>query len=212
MNNLITPRQKELLSIVYSYIKNEGYPPTFDEMRKKLKIVSNQSVIDLLNKLVEGKFLKRNENIARSIAILPLGYEALGKPPLAPFLGVTTAGFPIDPIEMTGEWQELPGGVARFADQVFLLKVHGDSMINAGINDGDVVLVKSEKEFSSGDIVLAEVSGESTIKRFVSEDKPPYLYLKPENPEYKIIYFTEEVVLKGKVLSVVKQGQMNKIA
>ena len=212
MNNLITPRQKELLSIVYSYIKNEGYPPTFDEMRKKLKIVSNQSVIDLLNKLVEGKFLKRNENIARSIAILPLGYEALGKPPLVPFLGVTTAGFPIDPIEMTGEWQELPGGVARFADQVFLLKVHGDSMINAGINDGDVVLVKSEKEFSSGDIVLAEVSGESTIKRFVSEDKPPYLYLKPENPEYKIIYFTEEVVLKGKVLSVVKQGQMNKIA
>ena len=212
MNNLITPRQKELLSIVYSYIKNEGYPPTFDEMRKKLKIVSNQSVIDLLNKLVEGKFLKRNENIARSIAILPLGYEALGKPPLVPFLGVTTAGFPIDPIEMTGELQELPGGVARFADQVFLLKVHGDSMINAGINDGDVVLVKSEKEFSSGDIVLAEVSGESTIKRFVSEDKPPYLYLKPENPEYKIIYFTEEVVLKGKVLSVVKQGQMNKIA
>ncbi|OGK38313.1 repressor LexA [Candidatus Roizmanbacteria bacterium RIFCSPHIGHO2_12_FULL_41_11] len=212
MTNSITPRQKELLSIVYSYIKNEGYPPTFDEMRKKLKIVSNQSVIDLLNKLVEGKFLKRNENIARSIAILPLGYEALGKPPLAPFLGVTTAGFPIDPIEMTGEWQELPGGVARFADQVFLLKVHGDSMINAGINDGDVVLVKSEKEFSSGDIVLAEVSGESTIKRFVSEDKPPYLYLKPENPEYKIIYFTEEVVLKGKVLSVVKQGQMNKIA
>ena len=212
MTNSITPRQKELLSIVYSYIKNEGYPPTFDEMRKKLKIVSNQSVIDLLNKLVEGKFLKRNENIARSIAILPLGYEALGKPPLVPFLGVTTAGFPIDPIEMTGEWQELPGGVARFADQVFLLKVHGDSMINAGINDGDVVLVKSEKEFSSGDIVLAEVSGESTIKRFVSEDKPPYLYLKPENPEYKIIYFTEEVVLKGKVLSVVKQGQMNKIA
>ncbi len=206
MKKDITPRQRELLQIIYDYIKNEGYPPTFDEMRNKLNVVSNQSVIDLLNKLEKSRFIKRNENIARSAAILPFGYKALGKPLLAPFLGATTAGTPVEPIEIAGDWQEISGEISRSTDKVFLLKIHGDSMINAGINDGDVVLVKSEKEFASGDIVLAEIKGESTIKRFISEDKPPYLYLKPENPKYEIIYFTEEVVLKGKVLSFFKRG------
>jgi len=77
-------------------------------------------------------------------------------------------------------------------------------MINAGIDDGDIVLVKSAKEFVSKDIVLADVEGESTIKRFISEDKPPYLYLKPENPNHSIIYFTQSITLKGKVISVFK--------
>jgi len=82
----------------------------------------------------------------------------------------------------------------------------GDSMINAGIDDGDVVLVQKAKEFSSGDIVLAYDSGEATIKRFVSEDKPPYVYLKPENPKYENILFTDEMRLDGKILSVLNKG------
>src|SRR3990167_7354516 len=98
MNNLITPRQKELLSIVYSYIKNEGYPPTFEEMRVRLKVTSNQSVIDLLNKLEKQNFIKRNPAVARSIVILPLGYKTMGEPPIAPFLGITSAGAPINSI------------------------------------------------------------------------------------------------------------------
>jgi len=206
MKKSITPRQSELLLIIYNYIKNEGYPPTFDEMRGKLQVVSNQSIIDLLNKLEKGRFIKRTENIARSIAILPLGYEVLGKPPLAPFLGGTTAGTPVEPIEINGEWQELPGEVSRFSNQVFLLKVHGDSMINAGIDDGDVVLVKNEKEFVSGNIVLARIGDGFTVKRFISDEKPPYIYLKPENPKYKIIPATDEMLLEGKVLSVFKKG------
>lgn len=206
MKNSITARQRELLAIVYNYIKNEGYPPTFDEMREKLHVISNQSVIDLLNKLNKGRYIKRNENVARSIAILPLGYEILGKPPLAPFLGATTAGTPVEPIEITGDWQEISSEVSRFSDQVFLLKIHGDSMINAGINDGDVVLVKGQKEFVSGNIVLAKIRDGFTVKRFISDEKPPYLYLKPENPKYKIIPATDEMKLEGKVISVFKRG------
>jgi repressor LexA len=202
----ITKRQKELLSIIYNYIKNEGYPPTFEEMRERLKVSSNQSVIDLLDKLESKKIIKRNRSIARSIATLPLGYKILGKPPLAPFLGISSAGAPIDAIEISGDWQQLSSDVAKFSDEVFLLKISSDSMINAGIDNGDVVLVKREKEFISGNIVLARIGDEVTVKRFISDDKPPYIYLKPENPKYEIIAATHEMKLEGKVISVLKKG------
>lgn len=196
-----------MLSIIYNYIKNTGYPPTFEEMRKQLGVSSNQSVLDLLNKLEKHRIIKRNESVARSIAILPLGYEVLGKPPLVPFLGISHAGSPITAIEIQGEWQTLSPNVARLNEEVFLIRVSGDSMINASIEDGDIVLVKNQKEFVSGDIVLADIDGESAIKRFISQDKPPYLYLKPENPNYPIIHFTSTVEMKGKIISVLKGGQ-----
>lgn len=207
MISFITERQKELLENLYKYIISTGYPPTFEELREQLNVSSNQSVIDLLTKLEKKKLIRRSESQARSITILPLGYEVLGKPPIAPFLGVTSAGVPMPTIEISGEWQTLSPQVAMLQDNVFLLQISGDSMINAGIDDGDKVLVKSQKEFVSGDIVLAKVGDESMVKRFISEDKPPYLYLKPENPNYEIIYFTEDVVLEGKVISVLKNGQ-----
>jgi len=211
MNLPITPRQKQMLSIIYDYIKNSGYPPTFEEMKDMLGVSSNQSVIDLLNKLGEKRAIQRSESIARSIAILPLGYEILGKPPLVPFLGLSHAGSPMEAIQIEGEWQPLSSNVAKLEEEVFLLKVSGDSMINAGIDDGDLVLVKRHKEFVSGDIVLARIGDDVTIKRFVSEDKPPYLYLKPENPSHEIIHFTEDVVLDGKVISILKNGQWRPI-
>lgn len=203
----ITDRQKELLLIIYSYIKDTGYPPTFQEMKDRLNVSSNQSIIDLLLKLEKKKFIKRNESQARSIAILPFGYEALDKPPLAPFLGVTHAGSPISSIEIQGPWQSLSQQVAKLEEEIFILRISGDSMINAGIENGDLVLVRNQKEFSSEDIVLAEVDGESTVKRFISQDKPPFLYLKPENPNYSIIYFTSNVEMKGKIISILKNGQ-----
>ena len=79
-------------------------------------------------------------------------------------------------------------------------------MINAGIEDGDVVLVREAKEFVSGEIVLAETPEGTTVKRFISEDKPPYVYLKPENPNYENILFTDDVELKGKISSIMKNG------
>ena len=204
MEKSLTERQKQLLNIVYQYIKDTGYPPTFEEMRENLDVVSNQSIIDLLNKLKRGDYIKRDEG-ARSIAILPLGYKALNKPSLVAFAGATSAGSSIEMIEISGEWQTVSQEVAKLADQVFLLKIFGDSMINAGIYDKDVVLVKNQKEFISGDIVLARINNdESTIKRFISEDKPPYVYLKPENPKYPIIPFTDDMQLEGKVISVFK--------
>lgn len=206
----ITKRQKELLSVIYDYIKDTGYPPTFEDMRERLGVSSNQSVIDLLGKLKDKKLIKREEAGARAINILPLGYEVINKPPLIAFYGTASAGAPIESIGVDGEWQPMPSHdekIEKLKDDVFLLKISGDSMINAGINDGAIVLVKAQKEFVSGDIVYAQIGDEATVKRFISEDKPPFLYLKPENPNYGIIHFTEDVLLKGKIISIVKNGR-----
>lgn len=196
-----------MLSIIYNYIKDTGYPPTFEEMRVLLGVSSNQSVIDLLNHLEKKKVIKRNESAARGIAILPLGYDALEEKPLVPFLGMSHTGAPIDVFEIEGEWRPLSGEVAKSSNDIFLLKISGDSMINAGIDHGDKVLVEVRKEFSTGDIVLADVEGKSTVKRFISDDHPPFVYLKPENPNYPIIPFTHKMRLVGKVVSILKQGQ-----
>lgn len=210
---IITKRQKELLSIIYEYVKDIGYPPTFEEMRERLNVSSNQSIMDLLKKLKDNGIIKQDAG-KRTITILPIGYQVLGKLPLMQFLGATSAGSPIEAIEVSGEWKTIPSygeKIEKLKGKVFLLKVLGDSMINAGINDGDTVLVKEQGEFISGDIVLAKIGDESTVKRFISEDKSPYIYLKPENPKYPIILFTDETELKGKVISVLKNDYWKQI-
>ena len=201
---MITKRQKQLLEIIYDYIKDTGYPPTFEEMRESLGVASNQSVIDLLSKLEKQKFLKKGESSARSITILPLGNKIMKRNPLIPMLGSASAGSPIDALEISGEWQEVSNSVAELKNDVFLIKIIGDSMINANIENGDAVLVQSQKEFISGDIVLANVAGDRTVKRFISDNKPPYVYLKPENPNYKNIPFRDNTEIIGKVISVFK--------
>lgn len=206
MENKTTPRQKQLLKIIYDFCANTGYPPTFEEMRENLGVSSNQSIVDLLGKLCRSGYIKK-DNGARSLAILHLGYAAIGRPALAPILGTTTAGLPAESIEISGEWHSLSSDVARFAGDLCMLKISGDSMINAGIDDGDAVLVQTMKEFVSGDIVFAEIGEEGTVKRFMSDDTPPYVYLKPENPNYQNILFTDDVRLKGKVISILKKSQ-----
>lgn len=202
----ITGRQNQLLEVIYDFSASTGYPPTFEEMRQNLGVSSNQSIVDLLEKLRSGGYIKKDSG-ARSLAILQLGYLAIGRPALAPVLGTTTAGLPAESIEITGEWHPISADVAKLVEEVFMLKISGDSMINAGIDDGDAVLVQTMKEFVSGDIVFAEIGDEGTVKRFMSDDKPPYVYLKPENPNYENILFTDDVRLKGKVISILKNKQ-----
>jgi len=148
VKNILTERQKQLLEVIYDFIKSTGYPPTFEEMRENLGVSSNQSIADLLERLKKSNVIKK-ETGARTLAILPLGYEILGAPQLVPFLGVTTAGMPTEAIEITGEWQALSSNVAKLQSDIFMLRISGDSMINAGIDDGDIVLVQTKKEFIS---------------------------------------------------------------
>ena len=122
MKNSITIRQKELLGIIYDFIKNSGYPPSFEEMRESLGVSSNQSIIDLLDKLTKTKMLKKNSG-ARSLSIMPLGYQILDRETLIPALGNTTAGMPAEAIETLGNWQTLSPNVSQLQSDIFLLKI-----------------------------------------------------------------------------------------
>lgn len=204
MKKALTPRQKQLLKIIYQYVNTTGYPPSFEEMKEELGVSSNQSIFDLLNHLEKKKVIKKNKSRARSITLLPLGFQLLNKANLVSFLGTSSAGLPLEAIEAVGEWQELPANNIKVNENSFVVKINGDSMINAGINDGDLAMVKKQQEFNSGDIVLARIEDGTTIKRFISKGRSE-AYLKPENPKYKVIPFTEDTQMIGKVVSVFKK-------
>jgi repressor LexA len=204
MKTKITPRQKQLLEIIYQYIKETGYPPSFEEMRESLGVSSNQSIFDLLKKLEAGGLINKKEEAARSLKILPLGYKILEKKRLAPIAGVSSAGPYIESFaDINFQWveipSEIPGEKLKQSGDVFVVQVSGDSMINIGIDDGDMLLVKKSKEFKSGDIVLARSDEGATVKRFIAEGGKRYL--KPENPAYKNMpIIPGEIHFDGKVI------------
>jgi len=204
MKSSITKRQKEFLQIIYDFIKDTGFPPSFEEMREKLKVSSNQSVVDLLEKLEQGGAIKRNEGSARSININPLGFEILGKQ-IFPVVGTSAAGAFMESFtDIDFKWMEIPSSIIpnekiKQSDEVFIIKVSGDSMINAGISNEDMLLVRKAKEFKSGDIVVARNSDGTTVKRFIVDGGKRYL--KPENPAYQNIpIIPDEIFFEGKVI------------
>jgi repressor LexA len=191
----ITKRQKELLMIIYKSIRGSGYPPTFEEMKDKLEVISNQSVLDVLQALENKSYIKREEGIARGIKILQKGFEVLSVKPLVPSLGFTSAGLYKDAFENL-EWKEVAD--LKTAQNVFIVDVVGDSMIGAGIENGDKVLIQEAREFKNGDVVLARDNGGTTVKTLVNKDGR--IYLKPENPKYPNIPIYPETRLLGKVI------------
>jgi len=203
MRGEITKRQKEFLKIIYSSLKNEGYPPSFEDFKNELGIKSNQAIIDHLKSLEKKNLIKREEGSARGIAIKPLGYKAISKSPLVRFAGVSAAGPTIEAIDQQ-EWVKMPSGYQKY-ENVFIVKVSGNSMIEAGIYDGDSVLIKEEKQYKSGDIVLARIGDEVTIKRFVFDSGRTYL--KSENPVCRDIAITHDTYFLGKMISTLEKGE-----
>ncbi|MEK7502209.1 MAG: transcriptional repressor LexA [Patescibacteria group bacterium] len=196
----LTQRQKQTLMFIYNSIKYSGYPPTLSELKESLNVVSNQAVLDLLKILEEKKYIRKEEGAARGLQITQKGYDALNVSTYAPMIGVTAAGPFMDTLEQHGEWKEISADLARLSDKIALFKVKGESMIGAGLNDGDVVVVKYEvAEFKNGDIVLARNDDGTTIKRFVNVNNK--VYLAPENPKYPRMSITPDLRIIGKVIS-----------
>lgn len=200
----ITKRQFDTLKLIYKNIKNFGFPPSMAEMREALKVVSNQSIINFLKALEKKGCIKREEGLARGLKILPKGYSALDVEPIAIVAGESSCGPFVEAIEEVGKWMDLPGtvwknDVRESQEKLYIIEVHGDSMINAGIYDGDKLLIKQLAEYKNGDIVVARGDDGTTVKRFVHENKK--VYLKPENPAYKNIPFYEDLLLDGKVIA-----------
>jgi len=197
---IATKRQRQVLKIIYNSLINAGFPPSFSELKEKLKISSNQSLLDIFSILERKSLIRREEGSARGIKILKAGYGVINASPLAPIVGYTSAGSFTEAIEEIDAWVPLSKDTEVISEDVIIAKVMGDSMIGAGINDGDLILFKKTNDFVSGDIVLARTPDGTTVKRFMSQSNPPRRFLKPENPKYKLIPFTDEMQLVGKMI------------
>lgn len=201
----ITSKQKNVLEMIYNNIEMSSFPPSLVELKEELGVSSNQSVLNFLKALEKKGYIKRESGQARGIKILPLGFEVLEKDNLIPVAGASSAGPFIESLDAFSDWLSLPAGVIenekikQCQDDVFVIQVYGDSMINANINDGDMLLVKKTREFKSGDIVVARNDDGTTVKRFVAETDGR-AYLKPENPAYKNIPIFEGTIFEGKII------------
>lgn len=202
----ITEKQKNALGAIYESIRSSGFPPTFADLREKLNVASNQAVLNFLESLEKKGFIKREDGQARSIKILPLGYKEIGKEPLIKIAGMSAAGSCTESFaDAFTAWMPLSDQIfqnekiSKAQDDVFVIQVHGDSMINAGIDDGNMLLIKKSKEFKSGDIVVARTENGTTVKKFIADGGKRYL--KPENPNYENIpIIPGEITFDGKVI------------
>lgn len=198
----ITDRQKQLLQFIVKQIRDHSLPPSLSEMAEYLEVRSKNAVAKLLDGLVEGGYIETNGK-ARGIKVLNSLSDSLQSGLVrVPILGSIQAGSPHLAEEFVEEWVNLPQTLIKGRRDVFLLRVRGDSMINAGIHEGDLVIVRPTREAKNNDIVVALLHDEATVKRFVQIKNRAYL--KAENPDYANIYPKEEWMIQGKVVGVIR--------
>lgn len=203
MDKQITDRQKELLKYIVEQIRNHNLPPSISEMAEFLKVKSKNAVVKLLDSLETAGLIKTSGK-ARGIEVLnSLGLSLEKGLVSVPLLGNIQAGVPHLAEEQIEEWINLPTSLIRGRRDVFLLKVRGQSMVNAGIYEDDLVIVRPTKDVKHNDIVVALLHDEATVKRFIQIKNRTYL--KAENPKFKDIYPREEWTVQGKVVGVIRQ-------
>ncbi|OGE74000.1 MAG: repressor LexA [Candidatus Doudnabacteria bacterium RIFCSPLOWO2_02_FULL_42_9] len=201
--NELTPKQKQLLELLQHEIQDKGLPPSFSEMARSLKLKSKNAVAKLLRVLEDKGYIRRSSK-ARGIEVLNPEGDPIGLGMVSlPVLGRITAGLPMLAEEQIEDWLNLPVSLVRGRKDVFLLKVQGMSMKDAGILNGDLVLVKQQKIADINDIVVALLEDEATVKRLVKKEGK--FYLKAENKEYPNIYPEHEWSIQGKVIGVIRR-------
>lgn len=199
----LTPKQKQLLDYLTDEIRVNGLPPTLSEIATSFKLKSKNAVAKLLNSLEEKGYIRKSGK-ARGLEVLDQEGEAISKGMMSlPILGRITAGLPMLAEEQIEDWLSLPTSLIRGRKDVFLLRVQGLSMKDAGILNGDLVIVKQQKIAEINDIVVALLEDEATVKRLVKKDSR--FYLKAENKDYPNIYPETEWSIQGKVIGVIRQ-------
>ncbi len=196
----LSQRQRLILEFIQERIKTKGYPPSVREIGEAVGLKSSSTVHAHLVQLEEKGYIKKDPTKPRSI--IPVGHEAA--PDLAaislPVVGQVAAGTPILATENIEDYYPLP---VEFVGQGnhYILRVKGDSMIEAGIFDGDYLIVREQANASNGEIVVAMLEDEATVKRYYKRDG--YIELKPENSALQPI-IAPEVAILGKVTGLLR--------
>jgi len=230
---MLTRKQHELLMFIHERIKETGVSPSFDEMKEALNLASKSGIHRLITALEERGFLRRLAHRARALEVVKMPQQATPSSPpkgRAPFrpqvvegvrltdasaptssdvrelpvLGRIAAGTPIDAIQHERERIPIPESMLG-AGEHFILEVQGDSMINAGILDGDQVIIKRGDTAQSGEIVVALVKGEeATLKRL--RKKGASIALEAANPAYETrIFGPDQVQVQGKLVGLIRR-------
>jgi repressor LexA len=204
MDSRLTQRQQEVLDFIQTFSEAHGVPPTVREIGGRFR-VTPRAAFDHLRALERTGSLRRRSTEGRTSRALTLAVPARAAREV-PILGRIAAGAPLLAEEnREGTLPLDPGWVGGRGDEVFGLRVHGESMINAHIVEGDLVLVRRQDHAQAGDIVVALVDGEATVKRFGRE--PHAVVLKPEHPTMAPIVVREgekDVRILGKVVGLVR--------
>ncbi len=194
-------RQKEIFAYIKEFLMEKGYPPSVREIGKAVGLKSSSTVHGYLNRLEEAGLIKRDPTKPRAIDILD--EKPWDRTVPVPLVGSVTAGVPILAEENIEEVYTFPMGLLGTEDKTFMLKVQGESMINAGIYDGDFIMVRQQDTAMDNDIVVALVNEESaTVKRFFKEKD--CIRLQPENDTMDPFY-EKNVSILGKVIGIYRQ-------
>ena len=201
----LTDRQKDILDVIKQAIAKNGYPPTVREIGAKIGLSSSATTQFHIKKLEEKGYIKKNATKTRTIELLvPNEYiENDEKIVSVPLLGKVTAGNPIEAIEMPDEFFSIPVSLIPSKKEVFTLKVSGESMINVGIYDGDIIIVQRQNTANNGDTVVAMTEENTvTVKTFYKEKD--YIRLQPEN-DYMLPIILPNCTILGKVIGLYRK-------
>jgi len=197
----LSKRQQMILDFIKSEVEVKGYPPSVREIAKAVGLASSSTVHGHLERLEKKGYIRRDPTKPRAIEIVDVDENIQkDRARYAPVIGKVTAGLPITAIENIEEYTPVPSSIAKTSDNLFILNVEGDSMVNAGIYDGDKVIVKQQNTAENGDIVVAMTEdNEATIKRFFKEKD--HIRLQPENDALEPIIL-DNVTILGKVIGL----------
>lgn len=196
----ITDKQREILEYIKSEILNRGFPPAVREICEAVNLKSTSSVHAHLESLEKNGYIRRDPTKPRAIEIVDDNFNLVRREMVnVPVLGRVAAGEPLLAIENVESYFPIPAEFMPNA-QTFILNVVGESMINAGILDGDMVIVEQTADAQNGDIVVALVDDSATVKRFYKEKD--YYRLQPENDYMDPIIVHDQLQILGKVIGV----------
>ena len=199
----ISKRQQDILNFIKDEVKAKGYPPSVREIGEAVGLASSSTVHGHLSRLESKGLIRRDPTKPRAIEILEA--DSTSHIPRSevinvPIIGKVTAGQPITAIENVEEYFPLPDRFVSPDDNIFMLEIMGESMIEAGILNGDLVIVRQQQTANNGDIVVAMTEDdEATVKRFFKEKD--YIRLQPENSSMEPIILRNVSIL-GKVIGV----------
>lgn len=196
----ISKKQQEILDYMKNEILNRGFPPSVREICEAVNLKSTSSVHSHLEALEKNGYIRRDATKPRAIEIIDDNFNLVRREVVnVPLVGTVAAGQPILAVENIDAYFPIPAEYMP-NEQSFMLTVKGDSMINAGIFDGDQVLVKQQATAENGDMVVALIDDSATVKTFYKENG--YYRLQPENDNMEPIIITVNLQILGKVFGV----------